>query len=112
MKSLHGLKEAPKQWHEKFDNAIISNGFKINECNKCVYVKHRDKWYVLICLYIDDMFIIGSNHEMIMSTKKLLNKLFDMKDIGVADVILGMKISKTSKGYSLLQTHYIKKNTW
>ena len=90
VKSLYELKQALKQWHEKFDNTIISNRFKINEYDKYVYVKHTDKGYVIICLYVDDMLIIGSNHKMILFTKKLLNKLFDMKNMGIVDVILGM----------------------
>jgi transposase InsO family protein len=109
VKSLYGLKQAPKQWHEKFDNAMMSNGFKINECDKCVYIMHTSKGYVIVCLYVDDMLIIGSDNEMIKSTKRMLNKQFDMKDMGVADVILGMKISKTSDGYTLSQSHYIEK---
>ena len=32
-----------------------------------------------------------------------------MKVMGVADVILGMKITKTSDGYALSQSHYIEK---
>ena len=39
VKSLYGLKQALKQWHEKFDNTMITNGFRINECDKCVYIK-------------------------------------------------------------------------
>ena len=39
MKSLYGLKQAPKQWHEKFDSVMVKNGFRINECDKCVYYK-------------------------------------------------------------------------
>ena len=39
IKSLYGLKQAPKQWQAKFDKVMLSNGFKINECDKCVYVK-------------------------------------------------------------------------
>ena len=74
VKSLYGLKQASKQWHEKFDNAIISNDFKINESDKCVYVKRADKGYVIVCLYVDDMLIICSNHEIIMFIKKILNK--------------------------------------
>ena len=46
---------------------------------------------------------------MVMSNKKMLNNQFDMKDIGLADDILGIKITKTSEGYSLSQTHYIEK---
>ena len=65
VKSLYGLKQAPKQWHEKFDNVMISNGFKINECDKCVYVKDTNDGYVILCLYVDDMLIIGSNDKVI-----------------------------------------------
>ena len=32
-----------------------------------------------------------------------------MKDLGVTDVILGMKISRKSDGLVLSQSHYIKK---
>ena len=39
VKSLYGLKQAPKQWHDKFDHTMITSGFKINECDKYVYVK-------------------------------------------------------------------------
>ena len=62
-----------------------------------------------MCLYVDDMLIIGSNHEMIQSTKKNLTGKFDMKDLGVADVILGIKISRTSEGYILSQAYYVEK---
>ena len=62
-----------------------------------------------MCLYVDDMLIIGSNHKMIQSTKTVLSSSFDMKDLRVADVIIGIKISRTSNIYILSQTHYIEK---
>ena len=49
VKSLYGLKQASKQRHEKFDKVMMSNGFKINECDKCVYIKNTDKCYVIVC---------------------------------------------------------------
>ncbi|GKF45363.1 retrotransposon protein, putative, ty1-copia subclass [Tanacetum coccineum] len=63
------------------------SGFKINECDKCVYVKDTSSGYVIMCLYVDDMLIIGSNDKMIKSTKDMLKSKFDMKDMGLADVI-------------------------
>jgi transposase InsO family protein len=101
VKSLYGLKQTPKQWHEKFDNAMMSNGFRINECDKCVYVKNTTSGYVIVCLYVDDMLIMGSNNDIIKATKRMLNSKFDMKDLGVADVILGIKITRTSDGLVL-----------
>ena len=50
VKSLYGLKQAPNQWHEKFDNVRMSHGFKINECEKCVYVKDIEGYFI-VCMY-------------------------------------------------------------
>jgi hypothetical protein len=40
IKSLYGLKQALKQWHEKFDNTLIVAGFAVNESDTCVYYLH------------------------------------------------------------------------
>ncbi|KAL1225866.1 Retrovirus-related Pol polyprotein from transposon TNT 1-94 [Cardamine amara subsp. amara] len=109
VKSLYGLKQAPKQWHEKFDNVMMSNGFNINECDKCIYIKVTPSGYILLCLYVDDMLIIGSNNDIIQQTKNMLSSQFDMKDMGLADVILGIKITRTSDRITLSQTHYAEK---
>ena len=109
VKSLNGLKQAPKQWHEKFDHTMMANGFKINECDKCVYVKETDNDYVILCLYVDDMLIVGSNDKIVKSIKSMLNSKFDMKDMGLADVILGIQILRTSEGIVLNQSHYVDK---
>lgn len=109
VKSLYGLKQAPKQWHEKFDNMMLSNGFSTNECDKCIYYKCTPSGYISLCLYVDDMLIIGSNKDIIQQTKNMLSGHFDMKDLGLADVILGIKITRTSEGITLSQEHYAEK---
>ena len=76
---------------------MMSHGFKINECDKCVYVKDVEHGYVIVCLYVDDILIVGNNDKMITSTKNMLNSRFDMKDLGLANVILGGKNQKNIK---------------
>ena len=57
-KSLYGLKQALKQWHEKFDSCMIENGYKSNECDKCIYSKSWNNLHVIISLYVDDMLML------------------------------------------------------
>nr|GEY07578.1 retrotransposon protein, putative, Ty1-copia subclass [Tanacetum cinerariifolium] len=38
-KSLYGLKQSPRQWYRRFDEYILSNGFKRNSYDNCVYHK-------------------------------------------------------------------------
>ncbi|PNX67522.1 retrotransposon protein putative Ty1-copia sub-class, partial [Trifolium pratense] len=108
-KSLYGLKQAPKQWHEKFDNLMVSNGFKLNESDKCIYYKSDNNICTMICLYVDDMLIFGSNLSAVNDVKSLLCNIFDMKDLGEASVIQGIKITRSEKGISLDQSHYVEK---
>ncbi|GJZ19032.1 zinc finger, CCHC-type containing protein [Tanacetum coccineum] len=110
VKSLYGLKQAPKQLHQNFDEVVLSSGFLLNQSDKCLYSKFdsSDKG-VIICLYVDDMFIFGTDQNQVDNTKKFLSSRFSMKDMGEADVILGIKIKCENKGIVITQSHYIEK---
>jgi hypothetical protein len=65
LKSLYGLKQAPKQCHEKFDRTLTSAGFVVNEANKCVYYRYGGGGGVILCLYVDDILILGTSLDVI-----------------------------------------------
>ena len=68
LKSLYGLKQAPKQWHEMFDTTLTSSGFAIKEANRCVYYRHGGGKSVILCLYVDDILIFGTNIDAMRSS--------------------------------------------
>jgi hypothetical protein len=110
LKSLYGLKQAPKQWHEKFERTLTAEGFIVNEADKCVYYRHGGGEGVILCLYVDDILIFGTNLNVIKEVKVFLSRCFEMKDLGVADVILNIKLLKDEHGgITLLQSHYVEK---
>ena len=78
-----------------------------NECDKYVNVKDTEHEYVIEFLYVDDMLIVGSDDKMIISTKNMLNSRFDMKYMGPANVILGIKLIRASYRLILSQSHYV-----
>nr|GFC98014.1 zinc finger, CCHC-type [Tanacetum cinerariifolium] len=109
-KSLYGLKQASKQWHQKFDDVVLSNGFSLNQAEKCVYSRFDDSGNgVIICLYVDDMLIFGTDQDQVDKTKEFLSSKIDMKDLGEAEVILGIRIKRGNNGISVSQSHYIEK---
>ncbi|GJU60052.1 zinc finger, CCHC-type containing protein [Tanacetum coccineum] len=110
VKSLYGLKQEPKQWHQKFDEVVLLSGFHLNQSNKCVYSKFDSSGKgVIICLYVDDMLIFGTDQNQVDKTKKFLSSRFSMKDMGEAGVILGIKIKRENKRIVITQSHYIEK---
>ena len=58
---------------------------------------------------MDDLLIFGSNLHVINETKNILRSHFDMKNLGEANFILGMKITKTCGEIFLNQSHYNEK---
>jgi hypothetical protein len=55
------------------------------------------------------MLIFGTNQDQVDHCKSFLSSSFSMKDMGEADVILGIKIIRNDKGITLTQSHYIEK---
>ncbi|WRX25041.1 Reverse transcriptase [Theobroma cacao] len=83
----------------KFDEVVLANGYKINQCDKCVYSKFNNGECVIICLYVDDMLIVGTYLEQAEDTKKFLLK----------NIIVGIRIMRDNNSLTLSQSHYIEK---
>ena len=48
-------------------------------------------------LYVDDFLLIGNNFEMLSKVKMQLATQFQMKDLGEAQYVLGIKIIRDRK---------------
>ena len=64
---------------------MLEHGFHRLEADHCVYIKRYDQGkYLILLLYVDDMFIVGHDKNMINMLKKDLGNKFAMKDLGLA----------------------------
>ena len=111
-KSLHGLKQSPRQWYKRFDSFIATHDFKRSSYDSCVYFKKSDDGsFIYLLLYVDDMLITANDKEEIGKVKVQISKEFEMKDVGATKKILRMEIlrdRKVGKLY-LSQKRYIEK---
>ena len=90
---------------------MLLHGFKRSEYNSCVYIKIVDGSPIYLLLYVDDILIAAKSRIDITTLKKLLSSEFDMKNLGAAKKILGMKITRDRNSGLLFlsQQNYIKK---
>jgi hypothetical protein len=57
---------------------VTSAGFLVNEADTCVYYRFS-RGGVVLCLYVDDILIFGTNINVINDVKSFMSQHFDMK---------------------------------
>ena len=65
--------------------------------------------YIFLVLYVDDIFLIANDTDLLVETKQLLFSHFYMKDLGEVSYVLGIQIlrNRTSGILRLSQHKYI-----
>ena len=105
--SLYGLKQAPLCLNMKINNVMMSAGFKRSLSEFGLYSKIVNDEVILVALYVDDLLILTNNMALIDQVKLLLNSSFNMKDLGLVNTFLGMKILHSLNGISLHLNKYL-----
>ena len=62
-----------------------------------VYKRIQGTNVVFLVLYVDDILLIGNDIEVLSNVKGWLQEQFDMKDLGEANYILGIKLLRDRK---------------
>ena len=91
-KSIYGLKQDSHQWYLKFHDMISSFGFEENIMDKCIYQKVSGRKICFLILYVDDILLATNDRGLMHEAKQFLSKHFDMKDMGDASYVIGIKI--------------------
>ncbi|WJX19405.1 hypothetical protein P8452_09107 [Trifolium repens] len=110
-KSIYGLKQASRQWYLKFHGIISSFGFVENPMDQCIYQKVSGSKICFLILYVDDILLATNDKAFLHEVKQFLSKFFDMKDMGEASYVIGIKIhrDRTRGVLGLSQETYINK---
>ena len=91
-KSIYGLKQASRQWYLKFHDVISSFDFEENIMDQCIYHKVSGSKICFFILYVDDILLATNDKGLLYEVKQFLSKSFDIKDIGEASYVIGIKI--------------------
>ncbi|CAI7861175.1 unnamed protein product [Closterium sp. NIES-53] len=64
LKSLYGIKQAPRLWQQHLHARLIRIGFKQLPHDQGMYRLTKDKDYILLIVYVDDLLYIGSTDSI------------------------------------------------
>ena len=93
-KSIYGSKQASHQWYLKFHEIITSFNFEENIMDQCIYQKVSGSKICFLVLYEDDILLATNDKGLLYEVKQFLSNNFDMKDMGEASYVIGIKIHR------------------
>ncbi|CAH9103547.1 unnamed protein product [Cuscuta europaea] len=94
LRSLYGLRQAPRCWFSKLTTTLIAYGFSQSHVDYSLFTLHRGEHILCILVYVDDLLITGSSSQMICSFKSYLAHKFPIKDLGSVKYFLGLKVAR------------------
>ncbi|KAE8703917.1 hypothetical protein F3Y22_tig00110462pilonHSYRG00339 [Hibiscus syriacus] len=106
-KALYGLRQAPRNWHDKLKTSLIRLGFTESKADVSLFVRIDADCRIYILVYVDDIIITGDSSPSIDSIVHALSRDFSLKDLRSLAYFLGIKVKRTEEAMLLSQRKYI-----
>ena len=94
MKSLYGLKQAGRMWHQKLDKELTSIGFSLVDSDNSIWVYTKEGIRIIIPIFVDNMTIDAKDKSSINRVKNKLKKRFKLRDLGPTLYLLAVSITR------------------
>ena len=109
LKMLYGLQQGAKNWYDALHKALVELGFTRTEADHGVFFKQIGKHTIILAVHVDDCMAAGSSAVFISKFKEGMNRKYRLTDLGAANWLLGIKITRNlkDKTISLSQCTYI-----
>ena len=108
-KALYGLRQAPRAWNNKLNTILCELEFVKCAKEPSVYRKLVNGDLLVVAVYVDDLFVTGTNSQVIQEFKANMAGKFDMSDLGRLTYYLGIEVNQHENGITLIQRRYASK---
>ena len=107
-KSLYGLKQSPRAWFERFTNVVRKQGYNQGQSDHTLFFKRfPGNLITILIVYVDDIIVTGNYEKEVERLKGVLNREFEVKDLGPLRYFLGMEVARSTKGIYISQRKYV-----
>ncbi|MBW0533962.1 hypothetical protein O181_073677 [Austropuccinia psidii MF-1] len=101
-KAIYGLKQVPLAWYQQLKQWLLQAGFSACVLDPCIFFCSR-RTMTWLYIHVDDIAIFGKD---VYSFIKEISQEFDIKDMGPADLMLGIRVMHGDGFISLNQSHF------
>jgi hypothetical protein len=105
-KSLYGLKQSGRNWHQTLTDYLHSLDYTPNQTDPCMYTKHAGPDVIIMLFWVDDIILASGKEELIQRAKNELNDRFNIDDRGELRWFLGMDFIRSGDNYYMSQERY------
>lgn len=88
----------------------MEDDFQQGSADPCLYNKKVRNQWIFLLIYVDNILVISKQLNLIKHTEDIMNKKFEIKNLGAVQNYLGLEIDQDSFGnYRINQSTYISK---
>ena len=101
------MKQSGRNWYLTIKYFLIQLGFTEAIQDKCLFIKKGENAIEgLVCLWLDDMMILGLQKDFCENIKKKVGERFQTSSYGDLSWFLNIKIEQTESEIKLSQEAY------
>ena len=104
--SLYGLKQAGRLWNELLHSTLLKFRFEQCKTDMCLYFKKLKKDLVVVGIYVDDLLVTATKPHLVDEFFQDM-KILQIKDLGIVNKFLGIRIAWNEEGYTFDQENMI-----
>ena len=106
LKSIYGLRQAPRCWFNKFATTLKSYNFVQSHADNSLFTLHTSSKFVDVLVYVDDILITSTDKDLIQTIITYMSTAFKVKDLGPLKYFLGIEVARSTSGIYLHQRKY------
>ncbi|KAJ8140640.1 hypothetical protein OY671_006178 [Metschnikowia pulcherrima] len=106
-KSVYGMKQSGFEWYTCLATQLKKLGLIQNDLEETIFSKQTEQGILIVALYVDDLFLVAENEQILADFKTDLEQVFDLKYFGLVSEYLGIEFERTTNGYSMSQKKFL-----
>ncbi|KAL6338380.1 hypothetical protein AAG906_018751 [Vitis piasezkii] len=87
----------------QLSSALLSWGFQASRADNSMFIHHTASHFLILLIYVDDIFITGSNSSHVSSFVSHLHATFPLRDLGDLHYFLDIEVLQTDTALHLNQ---------